>query len=158
MAQTHRRGCGIPQFILGVYIFCCIVLLWLDTLGPKYIVAFFVMTLLANYMNFWSLMYLVRNVETTEGVALRRRTKVYYYVMNALYIIVILVACFLYQPICKAGNVYPVVFNWSAFLFIFNALYHWIIHSMDYGLLWEKGDNVKTEIHGNDDTPVSKEE
>jgi hypothetical protein len=86
--------------ILGTYIFSLLVLLWLDTIGPKYIIAFFVITFLANYMNFWSLMFLVRNVETTEGVFLRDRTRVYYYCMNALYIFVGLAAIFWVPPIC----------------------------------------------------------
>ena len=136
-AHTRKRGCGIPQMILAFYIFCLVVLLWLDTIGPKLIAAFFMITFFANYMNFWSLMYLVRNVETTEGVALRRRTRVYFYVMNFLYIFVACVAIFWLRPVCKYGKLYPYVFNWSAMLFVFNALYHFIIHSMDYGLLWE---------------------
>jgi hypothetical protein len=41
-------------------------------------------------------------------------------------------------------------------LFIFNAVYHWIIHSMDYGLYWEKSPNVEPEIHDNNDRPITK--
>jgi hypothetical protein len=102
-------------------------------------------------MNFWSLMYLLRNVETSEGIMLRKRTRVYNFLMNALYIFVMLAAIFWLPPVCQNGKVYPHVFNWSAMCFIFNAVYHWIIHSMDYGLYWEKSDNVKPEIHDKDD-------
>jgi len=74
--------------------------------------------------------------ELDEGANLKKRTRVYFWIMNSLYAVVLGIAVFWLRPVCRDAKVYPYVFNFSAFLFILNCIYHYIIHSMDYGLTW----------------------
>jgi hypothetical protein len=78
-------------------------------LCTKYIIGFFVMILTANYINFLGFNILARNLKTPEGPDLKRRTNPFFYLMNVLYPLVILLVAFspLFAPRCTATKVYP---------------------------------------------------
>ena len=98
-AHYRRGGCGLPGIILILYITILWVLLVLD-LTTKWIAGFFLMTFLANFLNYFGLVVIWRNLPTTEGEALRQRTNVYFWVMNGLYLFVALSAAFWLRPKC----------------------------------------------------------
>jgi hypothetical protein len=155
LAYKRKDGtmCNIPAMIFAVCILCKITLLTMDIIGAKYIAGFFMGTFFVNYLNFIGLMYILRNLdskskvevtqdgkteikEINEGEHLKLRTRTYFIIMNCLYAFVAGTAIFWLRPVCRDQKVYPYVFNWSAMLFFLNAIYHYIIHSMDYGLTW----------------------
>lgn len=69
-------------------------------LTTKYIALFFVLILIANYLNFIGFIFILRNVPTEEGQKLRKNTTIYMWVMNGLYIVVVFLACTWLRPVC----------------------------------------------------------
>jgi len=97
-------------------------------LTVKIIPAFFVLILLANYFNFIGFHYILKNLPTSQGRALRRKTKAYFLTMHALYAIVVFIACMPnLHPLCSEDKKYPRVMMWLSFLFLVNYCFHWYI-------------------------------
>jgi hypothetical protein len=108
-------------------------------LGTKYIAGFYILVFFANFINFLGFNYLVRKLRTPERKLLRKRTNMYFLIMNMLYII-----CFVmtltneYGPWCTQTQLYPPVMNFATVLFCMNAAMHFFMHSQNYWLKWEE--------------------
>lgn len=113
-------------------------------LTVKIIPVFFVLILTANYFNFLGFWLILRNLPDVEGRHLRRRTKFYFYTMNVLYLLVVVMSFVPgFQPRCTDAKTYPYVMSWASFLFIINYLFHCVVNcNKDFFL---KPDDVKPE-------------
>lgn len=120
-------------------------------LGTKYIAGFYILVFFSNYINFLGFNYLVRKLRTPERKLLRKRTNLYFLIMNSLYII-----CFLmtlsenYGPWCTPKRLYPPVMTFASILFVLNAAMHFFMHSQGYWLKWEENPYIK-EILGREE-------
>ena len=95
----------------------------------KIIPIFFVLVLLANYFNFIGFWYILRTLPCISGTILRRRVKYYFYTMNSLYVIVIIIACIPgMRPLCTDDKEYPYVMNFAMMLFNINYVFHFYIN------------------------------
>jgi len=56
-------------------------------LGTKYIAGFYLLVFFSNFINFLGLNYLVRKLRTPERKLLRKRTNLYFLIMNILYMV-----------------------------------------------------------------------
>lgn len=56
-------------------------------LGTKYIAGFYILVFFSNFINFLGFNHLVRKLRTPERKLLRKRTNLYFLIMNILYII-----------------------------------------------------------------------
>lgn len=56
-------------------------------LGTKYIAGFYILVFFSNFINFLGFNYLVRKLRTPERKLLRKRTNLYFLIMNILYIV-----------------------------------------------------------------------
>ncbi len=56
-------------------------------LGTKYIAGFYLLVFFSNFINFLGFNYLVRKLRTPERKLLRKRTNLYFLIMNMLYMI-----------------------------------------------------------------------
>lgn len=123
---------------MSVNIIILITLLFFD-LGQKFIAGFYLLVFFQNYINFLGFNYLVRKLRTPERKLLRKKTNLYFLVMNTLYLInFILTFTKKYGPWCTQTNLYPPVLDFTAILFIFNAMFHFYAHYNGYWLRWEK--------------------
>jgi hypothetical protein len=99
-------------------------------LGTKYIAGFYILVFFSNFINFLGFNYLVRKLRTPERKLLRKRTNLYFLIMNILYMV-----CFVmtltneFGPWCKPTQLYPPVMNFANVLFCFNAAMHFFMHS-----------------------------
>lgn len=115
--------------------------------GAKYIAGFYAIVFAQNYINFLGFNYLVRKLRTPERKLLRKKTNFYFLVMNLLYF-----TCFLmsfsskYGPWCTDSILYPPVMNFTAVLFVFNAVFHFYMHYNKYWLQWEDHPKLKPLI------------
>lgn len=127
-------------------------LLVFDLSHNKYIGVFFLMCFLANYLNFFGMTYILRNIGSSEVKLLRKKTNLYWSIMNALYALVVIMAVVWVDwigPRCHKHKLYPPCLNFSSALFIFNAIYHVIIHKKGYWLTWEgAGDTLLPAADG----------
>jgi hypothetical protein len=99
-------------------------------LGTKYIAGFYILVFFSNFINFLGFNYLVRKLRTPERKLLRKRTNLYFLLMNMMYIV-----CFFmsftnrFGPWCTDDELYPPVMNFATVLFVFNAAMHFLMHS-----------------------------
>ena len=97
----------------------------------KLIPVFFILILLANYFNFTGFFIILRTIPLMKGRTLRKRTKAYYWVMNFLYLAVIIMAFIPgLQPLCTDDKAYPYVMNFASMLFIINYLFHFVVNCL----------------------------
>ena len=131
-------------------------------LGTKYIFAFFFMCFAANYLNFFGFTYLLRNLNSPEAKTLREKTHGYWYIMNTLYIVVLVLSIVFLGwlgPKCKPRKIYPPCMNFASMLFIANSIYHYMIHKKGYWLKWEGAvgsDNQQTLLAQESGVKVNK--
>lgn len=132
-----QRGCSIVIGFLVANIIILILMLIQD-LTKKVIGGIWLLCTGANYINFLGMMYLLRNLKTNEGEALKKRTDCYFIFMNAMYGLS-LVTAFIpkFGPTCTATRMYPPCMNLSSFLFLINCVYHHVMHKKQYGLKWD---------------------
>lgn len=98
-------------------------------LTQKIIPVFFVLIFLANYFNFVGFYFILRTLPCMEGRRLRRRTKIYFFVMNCLYLSVIIMSFFpTFWPVCTDEKAYPPVLNFASMLFIVNYIFHFVVN------------------------------
>ena len=136
------KALTLIHILLPLWIIILIGLLLFD-FGTQYIAAFYLMTFFSNYLNFFGMNMLLRNIPSKESETLRSKTNVYWYVMNGLYVLVfVLSIVFLDRlgPKCKKDKIYPACLNFCSILFIINSIFHFIIHKKGYWLNWE-GEN-----------------
>lgn len=115
--------------------------------GTKYIFAYFCMIYILNYINFVGCNMLMRRLPTAEGPMLAKKTNVYFYTMNVLYIVIlILVAIPGVGPFCKANAIYPYVFTCLESLTLINAAAHHYMHYKKYWLKWENSPEVQETL------------
>jgi len=143
IAHQKRAGCTAATPILLSY---CVVLVFMCVLDltTKWIFLFFILIVIANYLNFIGLIMILRNVPTHEGHVLKARTTIYMWIMNALYAVLVILAIFVVPPVCQHKQVYPYVMNWAAILFLVNAAYNFVMYYLNFGLTWE-GENAVVE-------------
>lgn len=133
------------QMTVNIILLCAVMAF---DLGTKYIFGFYLLVFFSNFINFLGLNYLVRKLRTPERKLLRKRTNLYFLIMNILYMV-----CFVmtltneYGPWCTPTQLYPPVMNFANVLFIFNAAMHFFMHSQGYWLKWEENPKIK-EILG----------
>ena len=97
-------------------------------LGKKLIPVFFVLIICANYFNFIGFWLMIRNLPAIKGRSLRKRTKIYFWSMNLLYTLVVVMALIPnYRPLCQHKKHYPHVMQWASCLFLINYCFHWVI-------------------------------
>jgi len=121
---------GNVLILIGVLIF---------DLTKKYILCFFLLIYLANYINFLGFNQLIRMLNTGESEveSLKKRTNCYFYTMNFLYAANLVLACFEYfGPFCSQNNLYPKCLTSAAALYVINYGYHRYLHGNHYFLKW----------------------
>ena len=103
----------------------------------KIIPVFFILILLANYFNFIGFNYILKNLPCMHGRILRKRTRMYFFSMHCLYVIVACMAAWpTFYPICRIDKPYPLVMNLASCLFIVNWIFHLVINrNKDYFLM-----------------------
>jgi len=108
----------------------CVVLVGMVILDLtiKWIFLFFICIFVANYLNFIGLLMILRNILTHEGHVLKAKTNIYMWVMNGLYIVLLIMACFITPPVCQHKKVYPFVLNWAGIMFLINAGFNFILY------------------------------
>ena len=136
--RYHRRYkmCNFTTFLLLIF---CVLLLGLMTmdLSAKIIPAFFILILVANYVNFLGFWQMLRHIPVVKGHrSLLKRTRLYFVIMNILYLAVGLAACLpKFAPICRPFKTYPYVMSWASLLFIVNYFFHlYIFCNIDFFL------------------------
>ena len=128
-----EKKCSFLAVIFCIYIVMLFTLLVMDV-TYKIIPVFFVLILLANYFNFAGFFYILRSLPLMEGRHLRRRTKIYFLVMNCLYLAVIICACIPhFHPLCTDEKLYPYVMNFASMLFIANYMFHFVVNVLKRG-------------------------
>lgn len=131
-------------FMLVLYIIVLLGLLAFE-FGTEYIAGFWIMILVSNYINFMGFTMLLRHLPTPERHVLRRKTNVYMVLMNCVY--VLLLAMFFFHklgPWCDSENLYPHAMYFLQYIFVINAVFHWVLHcgKPAYGLKWEENPEV----------------
>ena len=118
----------LPVACVTVFSGQLLILLAMD-LTIKIIPVFFVLILSANYFNFIGFWLILRNLPSVQGRSLRKRTKLYFLVMNLLYLLVVALACVPgFQPKCTDKKLYPYVMTWASFLFVINYFFHCFVN------------------------------
>ena len=69
---------------VNIIILCAVIAF---DLGTKYIAGFYILVFFSNFINFLGFNYLVRKLRTPERKLLRKRTNLYFLIMNILYMI-----------------------------------------------------------------------
>lgn len=72
--------------MMSVNIIILLALVFFDV-GAKYIAGFYLIVFFQNYINFLGFNYLVRKLRTPERKLLRKKTNLYFLVMNMLYLV-----------------------------------------------------------------------
>ena len=105
----------------------------------KYIFGFFLLIFVSNYFNFLGFNFLVRNLDTEDAPLLKKRTNVYFILMNCAYIATFGLAFVVwFGPWCSSDNLYPPVLTICALLYWVNCGYHYYLNSHGYFLKWIK--------------------
>lgn len=124
-------------FVFGSFIVILLALVAFD-LGTKYIAGFYILVFFSNFINFWTLNYLVRKLNSPERKFLRRKTNFYFLLMNLLYMVnLVMTFTETYGPWCTSLHLYPSVMTYSSWLFIINFSFHLYMHHRHYWLRWE---------------------
>lgn len=125
-------------------------------LTTQYIFAFFLLIYTANYINFLGYNVLIRRIKTVEGPELQKRTNLYFYSMNVLYIVNFLAALnSWYGPWCTPRNLYPPCMTFAALLYVINYFYHVYMNRHDYFLKWENVDPKTARLVEENDKGVT---
>jgi len=78
-------------------------------------------------------MHVLRHYEVPEGAGLRERVKIYYYIMNVLYVLMIPVAFVPgIAPVCTNLDTYPTALYWCNILFLTNAVFFWVLYKKNF--------------------------
>jgi hypothetical protein len=147
--RARYKKLGHFDFVSGMLCFNIITMIGLFCFefGTKYIFAYFCMIYILNYINFVGCNMLMRRLPTAEGPMLAKKTNVYFYTMNVLYIVIlILVAIPGVGPFCKANAIYPYVFTCLESLTLINAAAHHYMHYKKYWLKWENSPEVQETL------------
>jgi glucan phosphoethanolaminetransferase (alkaline phosphatase superfamily) len=106
----------------------------------KYIPIFFVLILIANYINFMSFNLLIRHLRTPERADLQKRTNAFFITMNLGYLVCVGLAFTpTYGPRCKQpGSMYPECLTLAESLLVANSVYHVFLYYKGYYLQWEE--------------------
>lgn len=83
--RTHGKHDQIT-IMMACNIIILIALIAFD-LGTKYIAGFYILVFFSNFINFLGFNYLVRKLKTPERKLLRKRTNLYFLLMNMMYIV-----------------------------------------------------------------------
>lgn len=103
----------------------------------KYIFGFFLLIFFSNYFNFLGFNYLIRNLDTDDAASLKKRTNVYFILMNIAYIVVFSLSFIKwFGPWCSPSNLYPPVLTLCAILYWANCGYHYYLNTHGYYLVW----------------------
>lgn len=97
------------------------------------------------------------NTGETEVDSLKKRTNCYFYTMNILYLLNLVLACFSYfGPFCTQQNLYPKCMSIACALYVINYMYHYYLHKNNYFLQWKglKILNEKQDPKLNNQTPL----
>jgi hypothetical protein len=99
----------------------------------RYIFLFYFLILSSNACTYLSLMHVLRHYEVPEGAGLRERVKIYYYIMNVLYVLMIPVAFVPgIAPVCTNFDTYPTALYWCNILFLTNAVFFWVLYKKNF--------------------------
>ena len=111
--------------------------------STHWILGYFFMIYIANYINFIGLNLLVRRLPTAEGPMLKKKTNIWFITMNCLYAVALILALIPYTgPYCYSTALYPWMFTYIEALLVLNAIYHHYLHYQNYYLKWEKSGEV----------------
>lgn len=103
----------------------------------KYIFGFFLLIFVSNYFNFLGFNFLVRNLDTEDAPNLKKRTNLYFILMNCAYIATFGLAFVVwFGPWCSQDNLYPPVLTFCAILYWINCGYHYYLNKHGYFLRW----------------------
>jgi hypothetical protein len=92
----------------------------------------------ANYINFLGYNVLIRNIKTSEGPELRKRTNPYFITMNLIYLLNFgLAFTQFFGPWCTSNNLYPPCLTIAACLYWTNYAYHSYLSKNSFFLKWE---------------------
>jgi len=88
-------------------------------------------------------MHLLRNLETPEGPALRKRVQPFWIFMNLMYALNFVLAFVpRFSPSCNHLQVYPPSMFWAACLFMTNAIFQFAMQRYKFFLKWDDAGQV----------------
>ena len=113
----------------------------------RYLLLFYFLILSSNACSYLSLLHVMRHYEVPEGTGLRNRVKYYFYVMNVIYVLMIL-AAFIpgFAPACSNISTYPTILSLCNVLFLVNACFFWVMYKEDFFFSQSETEDEKCPI------------